>query len=208
MVLNDDDEAVIPPAHDPDGARQVLEDGGWLIGPDGVRAKDGERLSLSLLVRDPEVVPMAAADALRAQLAEVGVALEVSDRRPGDPSPLQQVNAATFDLFLDVRPQDDANPCALCRFFSIRPGGQLTVSGVVGAGPAGDALFDQVHEAPSLDSARRVAAELMSVVIVDEMVAIPLASLSNPWLVSSQVQGFDPAGVAGTQRWDSVFLAE
>ncbi len=207
VVLNDAADAVSPLEHDPDGARQVLEEAGWIPGPDGVRIRDGQRLSLSFLVRDAGVVPAPAVESVRAQLAEVGVELEVDERQPGDPSPLQQVNAATFDLFLDIRPQDDANPCALCRFFSIRPGGQLTVSGVVGAGPEGDALFDQVHQAPSLDSARRVAAELMSVVVADEVVALPLASLANPWLVSSRVQGFEPAGLAGAQRWDSVFLS-
>lgn len=207
VVLDAATETVVPIEHDPDEARRVLDDAGWLLGPDGLRARDGQRLSLSLLARSAEVTSPATVEALRSQLAAVGVGLELDERQPGDSSPLQRVNAATFDLFLDVWPQDDANPCALCRFFSIRPGGQLTVSGVVGAGPEGDALFDQVHEVPSLDSARRVAAQLMSVVIAEEVVALPLATLSNPWLVSSRVQGFEPAASAGAQRWVSVFLS-
>lgn len=207
VVLDAAAEQVEPLGHDPEGARQLLDSIGWVPGADGVRVRDGQRLSLSVLVRDPDLVPEAALESLRSQLGEVGVALERAEQGPGEPSPLQRVNAATFDLFVDLRPQDDANPCALCRFFSIRPGGQLTVAGVVGAGPAGDALFDQVHEAPSLDSARRVAAELMQVVVAEEVVALPLIVLPNPWLVSSRVQGFEPAGLAGAQRWDGVYLS-
>ncbi len=207
VVLDAATEQVEPLANDPEAARRILDNGGWVPGTDGVRTRDGRRLTLSLVVRDPALVPEPAVMALAAQLAEVGVELVRAEQGSGGPSPLQRVNAATFDLFVDVRPQDDANPCSLCRFFSIRPGGQLTVAGVVGAGPAGDDLFDQVHVAPSLDSARRVAAELMQVVMAEEVVAVPLAVLPNPWLVSSRVQGFEPAGLAGAQRWKSVYLS-
>ncbi len=209
LVLDLSSELVDPPDRDVAAARTLLESAGWLAGPDGLRVKDGRRLALTLLVRNPDLVDPSAMETMGEQLGEVGVALEPmgSDADEGGRSPLGRVNAATFDLFLDVRPQEDANPCALCRFFSIRPGGELTVSGVVGAGPEGDALFDQVYVAPSLGAARRVAAELMQVVIADEVVAIPLATLAHPWLVSSRVQAFQPAAVAGAQQWDSVWLS-
>ena len=209
LVLDLSAELVDPPDRDVEGARSLLEGAGWTPGPDGVRVRDGDRLALTLLVRNPTLADDSLVETMAEQLMEVGFALEAI--RPGDGggggSPLERVNAATFDLFLDVRPQEDANPCHLCRFFSIRPGGELTVSGVVGAGPEGDALFDQVHLAPSLGAARRVAAELMQVVVADEVVAIPLTTLTNPWLVSSQVQGFQPAAVAGAQQWASVYLS-
>ncbi len=47
----------------------------------------------------------------------------------------------------------------------------------------------------------------MQVVVAEEVVAVPLAVLPNPWLVSSRVQGFEPAGLAGAQRWESVYLS-
>jgi len=209
LVLDLSSEQVDPPDRDVAGARSLLEGEGWIAGPDGVRVKDGERLVLRLLLHRPELLGAPVMETMAAQLWEAGIALEAVGPEAGADgvSPLERVNAATFDLFLDVRPQEDANPCALCRFFSIRPGGELTVSGVVGAGAEADALFDQVHVAPSLAAARRVAAEFMQVVVADEAVAIPLATVSNPWLVSSQVQGFQPAAVAGAQQWVSVWLS-
>ncbi|CAH2603919.1 ABC transporter substrate-binding protein [Rhodovastum atsumiense] len=35
-------------AHDPDGARALLDGAGWRVGPDGVRVRDGQRLSFRL----------------------------------------------------------------------------------------------------------------------------------------------------------------
>lgn len=206
-VLGPAADQVRPLPHDVAAAADLLSDAGWLPGPGGVRSRQGRRLALDVLVRRPSDGLPAAAEAVRAQLQHIGIATSVTDVLPGNPTPLQRVNAGTFDLFLDVRPQDDANPCALCRLFSLRPGGDLTVSGVLRPGAAVDALFDQVHVARSPESARRLAAELVQVVATDEVVALPLATLSNVWLVSPRVEQFAPATVAGAQDWQSVFLS-
>lgn len=41
----------------------------------------------------------------------------------------------------------------------------------------------------------------------DEVVAIALAAVASPWLVSPRVEGFHPAGVAGFQTWRDVWLS-
>lgn len=209
VVLDAAAERVDPPDHDLAGARALLDDAGWVPGPDGVRAKDGRSLTLTLLIPNRDLVSERVVETIGDQLAEVGIALELLGADVGDlnGSALDRVNAATFDLFLDVRSQYDANPCALCRFFSIRPGGDLTVSGVVRAGPEADSVFDEVYLAPSLAAARRLAAQLMQVVIAEEVVVLPLATLANPWLVSPRVQGFVPAPLAGAQQWAAVWLS-
>lgn len=193
-------------------AGALLDDAGWTL-RGGARERGGERLELDVLVRrDADGLPAAAA-AITEQLAAVGIATTVDEDGSGigigigEQTPLQRVNAATFDLFVDLRAQDDANPCALCRFFSVGPGADLTVAGVVGAGPAADERFDLVHSAPSIDPARRLAAELMQVAVRDAAVVVPLATLSNVWLLSSAVEGFDPAPLGGAQTWDTVFLS-
>lgn len=204
-VLGAAAEEVSAPAHDPVAARELLDDAGWVAGADGLRHRDGRSLQLTLVRARPDELAQAA-EAVRAQLAAIGITVTIPD---GDGAPVdrfQRVNEGTFDLFLDVRGQTDANPCALCRFFSIRPGGQLTISGTVGAGDAADDLFEQAFTVASIGSARRDAAALMSVVVTDEAVAIPLASLPNLWLLSPRVQGFEPSDVLGAQRWDQVWL--
>ena len=185
-------------------AKRLLDGAGWVPTlANGMRAKDGKPLMLNLLLSRP-ADQTKAAEVLKAQFAEVGVGLQVQD--PGPDTPFTKVNNAQFDLFLDARAQDDANPCALCRFFTIRPGGQLAFSASVGGGPKVDDAYDRIFSAPSIDTARRTAADIMQVVTVERITAISLAALRTEWLISPRVRGFDPAVLTGDQRWESVFL--
>ena len=185
-------------------AKKLLDGAGWMPTlPNGMRAKDGKPLVLNLLLsRPPDQTK--AAETIKAQFAEVGVGLQIQD--PGADSAFTKVNNAQFDLFLDVRPQDDANPCALCRFFTIRPGGQLAFSSSVGGGPKVDEAYDRIFSSPSIDTARRTAADIMQVVTAERFTAISLAALRTEWLISPRVRGFEPAVLTGDQRWEGVFL--
>lgn len=185
-------------------AKKLLDTAGWMPTlANGMRAKDGRPLVLRLLLSRPDDQAKVA-QALKAQLAEVGIGMEVQD--PGGDTPFTKINNATFDLFLDVRAQDDANPCALCRFFTLRPGGQLSFASSVGGGPKVDDAYDRLFSAPSIDTARRTAAEIMQVVTVERITAVSIASLRTEWLISPRVRGFDPAALPGAQRWEGVFL--
>ncbi|MGH9264182.1 MAG: ABC transporter substrate-binding protein [Acidimicrobiales bacterium] len=185
-------------------AKKSLDTAGWTSTlPNGMRAKDGQPLVLNLLLSRPADQDRAA-EAIKSQLAEVGIGMQIQD--PGTDGAFTKVNNATFDLFLDVRPQDDANPCALCRFFTIRPGGQLSFSASVGGGPKVDEAYDRIYSAPSIDTARRTAADIMQVVTAERITAISVASLRTEWLISPRVRGFDPAVLPGAQRWETVFL--
>jgi len=67
-----------PLVHDPDEAKRLLADLGWVAGDDGVLVRDGERFTLLLRTfPDRPELPLIAA-ALQDQWRAVGVALEVS----------------------------------------------------------------------------------------------------------------------------------
>jgi peptide/nickel transport system substrate-binding protein len=57
---------------DPDKARQLLDEAGWHVGPDGIRQKDGKRLQLDGVLMSFGFVPETA-QLLQAQWAAVGV---------------------------------------------------------------------------------------------------------------------------------------
>jgi len=66
-------EKISPLAYDPDGARALLEELGWQAGSDGIFARDGKRLTLTLTTfPDRPELPLAAA-ALQHMFAEIGV---------------------------------------------------------------------------------------------------------------------------------------
>lgn len=66
-----------PLTHDVKGAALLLEEAGWTTGADGVRAKNGKPLRLSLLTFPDRSELPTMATAIQAALAEVGVAVEV-----------------------------------------------------------------------------------------------------------------------------------
>ena len=76
----------------------------------------------------------------------------------------------------------------------------------MGGGAKVDDAYDRIFSAPSIDTARRTAADIMHVVTAERFTAISLAALRTEWLISPRVRGFDPAVLAGDQRWESVFL--
>jgi peptide/nickel transport system substrate-binding protein len=203
LVLADSASRVRPPNQNLDEARRALDQAGWVAGPEGMRVKLGQPLSLTLMLARPAEQAKAAAEVKR-QLAEIGIGVEVVD--PAPESPFVRVNNSTFDIFMATQAQDDANPCSLCRFFSIRPGGTLSFAGSVGGGAKADDLYDRTYVSPSVDTARRAAADLINVVVAERFTAVPLASVRTVWLASPRVRGFEPAALGGDQRWNSVWL--
>lgn len=203
VVLSDAADRVKAPNQNADAAKRLLDQAGWTTSSDGVRAKGGKPLVLSLILARP-IEQQQAAKAVQSQLAAVGIGVNVVD--PAPDSPFTRINNASFDLFMASQPQDDGNPCALCRFFTIRPGGQLSYATSVGGGAEADDLYDRTYSSPSVDTARRAAADLMNIVVSKRFTAVPLASVRTEWLVSPRVRGFEPAALGGDQRWDSVWL--
>ncbi len=58
-------------------AKQLLDEAGWVVGDDGIREKDGERLSIIMLIypQQPDLVPIS--EAIQAQVLEAGIEVEI-----------------------------------------------------------------------------------------------------------------------------------
>jgi len=52
ISCDDSAAAASVPTYDVDAAKKLLDDDGWKVGPDGIRVKDGKKLSLTLLAND------------------------------------------------------------------------------------------------------------------------------------------------------------
>lgn len=64
------------PGFDPAGARKLLDEAGWVPGPDGIRAKDGVRASF-VLYGITDMIWTRMSEAIQADLKRVGVELKV-----------------------------------------------------------------------------------------------------------------------------------
>lgn len=85
-------------AYDPQEAEQVLDDAGWKAGADGIREKDGERLSVSLLYGSKLygfLVPLM--ELLQQQYATIGVEMKLQ------PMPDADANTAWINHDYDLR---------------------------------------------------------------------------------------------------------
>ncbi|HRW49628.1 MAG TPA: peptide ABC transporter substrate-binding protein [Caldilinea sp.] len=65
--------------YDPAKAAQMLDEAGWAPGADGIREKDGERLSFTIINRSSRPERTAIAQAIQAMLKEVGVEIKFED---------------------------------------------------------------------------------------------------------------------------------
>lgn len=63
-------------AYDPEAAEQILEDAGWALGSDGIRERDGERLSVETIFYTPGA--QAVLELAQQQLEEIGIELLLS----------------------------------------------------------------------------------------------------------------------------------
>lgn len=83
-------------AYDPEASARLLDEAGWMVGDDGVRAKDGKKLELVLWAypQRPDLVTFQ--PVVRAALAELGIAVTTQVTE----SPSDVAASGAFDLFL------------------------------------------------------------------------------------------------------------
>ncbi len=82
---------------DIDGAKALVEESGWVLGDDGVYAKDGERLSVRLGRRDPNPRRQSTNELMAAQCADAGI--ELTDD-PAEDFNSVRLSASDYDIAL------------------------------------------------------------------------------------------------------------
>ena len=168
---------VVP--YDVGRARQILDDAGWRVGGDGVRAKDGQRLTLTL-VGGPSV-PEPGLRFVQAKLKDVGI--EVAMKYGQDIATYQEYRQKGYDIDLTMPNQNNADPAFLV------------------AGRAGSAQTVAIQTAATRDEVQQLSAQVMKTVVVDDFTAVPLAHVSRLFGVRPGVDlaGLHPSSI--NQSW-------
>ncbi len=198
FVLGKYADMVSPVLYNPLGAKRILEEAGWRLGPDGIRVKDGRRLALEI-IGWAEVTPTAF-QVLQAQLREVGIELNIK-KAPDQPTYSNYYRNTQFDLDLEVPNQNDGNPAFLpvLRMYSKNRGTERFAPG---------GKFDEWAEralaAPTRSDVQRASAEMMRILLKDEYIVIPLAGVYRIYAMKRHLNLLDPHPSQTNQSWYSL----
>lgn len=102
--------------HDPEAAKQLLDDAGWAEGEDGIREKDGTRFTVVYPVFSDEPAQQAIAESLQAQERDIGIEVQIETR------PSTQFSADLDSKAWDVvrvrfTDSDPFGPARLCQLY-------------------------------------------------------------------------------------------
>ncbi|OYO01974.1 ABC transporter family substrate-binding protein [Enemella evansiae] len=100
-----DNFAQVVPKPDPEKSGQLLDEAGWAKGPDGIREKGGQKLTLVFPNLTDTATGKARAQALQAQMKAIGVDMQVQQRPSSDFSAVW--TKKEFDLFMMGFSQSD-----------------------------------------------------------------------------------------------------
>lgn len=105
-----------PYEYDMEKAAKILDDGGWKMGADGVRVKDGKPLAFSLLYCSDRVAEKSIAEYLQGEYAKLGVRMSIVGQE--EQSHRDNMKAGNFDVVFNITwgtPQDPQSSMAAMR---------------------------------------------------------------------------------------------
>ncbi|MET0233155.1 MAG: ABC transporter substrate-binding protein [Kibdelosporangium sp.] len=166
--------------HDPDGARKLLDEAGWVPGGDAIRVKGGQRLAAEVLFASNFNQNQTMLELIQQQLRTIGFELRLKLVTPGESAQLQQAGNFDFTWFNVTR--SDPDMLRVLYHPKLRNLSKL---------PAATALEKQLDLQATDLSRRRTAVSDAQREIVDKAYAIPVFELTQVWAASLKVHGFD-----------------
>ncbi|MFP5318697.1 MAG: ABC transporter substrate-binding protein [Acidimicrobiia bacterium] len=200
-VLGTAASTVRPHLTDVGQARRILDSRGWREGSDGIREKDGRKLSLVGTAQfdfEPESLQF-----LQAQAKRVGIDLRLQ-RAPDAAAYSATINSGEWDVDVNYYNQNDANPVRIPAQFWYSKVNNARVR-LTNPGAKFDALVDEALAATDLLTAQRKAAEAINVLVNEEAAAIALTNFPQIYAHKTSVAGFSPHPSVNHQPWTAVF---
>jgi peptide/nickel transport system substrate-binding protein len=194
------------PAHEfnLDRARQILDEAGWVSGPDGIRAKDGVRLAFSNSTTAGDPLREQAQQFLQQTFAEIGVEMTISNLPPavmwGDFWQQSQFDSVIVGSTYLIA----ADPDATNRLHS----GSTVAKGGRGSNNAQyanaevDALLEKGARTFDPEARREIYFRIQELVRHD-LPFLPIFTYTNVWGHKAGIQGFVPNGNTRTESWNA-----
>ncbi|MDQ2826650.1 MAG: ABC transporter substrate-binding protein [Actinomycetota bacterium] len=199
-VLGSSASLVKAPPFDPKQAATLLDQAGWKPGSDGIRAKDGKRLTVKLLGQAD--TPAGSGEFIQSQLKAVGIETQlIATPDTATRNTLYSSGKGDFDLDLEGPNQNDGNPAFLpvLRMYSKNPN-----TAQFAPGADFDALAEKTFTAPTTAEVQNLSAQMMKILTDDTYLNIPLAGVYRIFAMSSKVNLTDPHPSNTNQTWFSL----
>lgn len=199
--------------YDPERAKSLLEEAGWVdADDDGIREKGDRRLTLEMVSGFPTANDNGQTpEILQAQLLEVGIETNITpinDSAAYD----EWLTEQKGDLWVEIGNQNSASPCFLPSFLYY--GGdeepnnyQLAFAPNFVGFPAFDEAMNGCTGTADPDEAAKNAANAIHILVDEAHTALPLLGLYRIWATSDKVSGFEPHPIFVMVRWNNVKLA-
>ncbi|MEH6653517.1 peptide ABC transporter substrate-binding protein [Loktanella salsilacus] len=169
--------------HDIDKANAILDDADYVMGDDGIRTKDGERLSFEYVTAAGSADDENIQQILMAQLKAVGIEL-VPDNRAG--VALREARySGDYDLYYG-RWITSADPV-----YSIFYGSEGFLNGQSYSSPELDVVFDTVENSIDPDVRTQAFSDLQRIV-AEDLPTLPLTTNVSLITVTDRLQNFTP----------------
>lgn len=182
-------------------AERLLEQAGWRKGSDGIREKEGRRLSLVAPAQfdfEPESLQF-----IQSQARKAGIDLRM-EKAPDGAAYGQKINSGQWDVDVNYWNQNDGNPASiLTRLWW----GKNTNARIkyTGAGEKFDRVVDEAVAAPDTKASAAKSIEATKVLVEEQAAAIPLTSFPQIFAFKGDVAGFTAHPSVNQQPWTSVY---
>ncbi|HIT75618.1 MAG TPA: ABC transporter family substrate-binding protein [Candidatus Avipropionibacterium avicola] len=150
---------------DAEAAKAQLEEAGWTAGDDGMRAKDGETLSMNYVNLGDSATGKAISLALQKMMKDIGVDMKIDNRPSSDFSKVY--NNQEFDMFsMGFASSDPFGQAYFCQIYCSNSGLNLSNTGTKEFDEKikeGAAILDQTEQTAALNKLEEEAFQLAGI---------------------------------------------
>ena len=165
---------------DAEKANDLLDEAGWTMGEDGIREKDGTKLSLVFPTHNDSPTNLAMLQALQQQQKAIGIDLQIEQRPSADFS--TDFTTKNWDAFLlQFTDGDPFGPAYFCQLYC--SDSSLNLSGTSTA-EIDEKISDQVESQTTAASWTEASMKLEPEIIKETWGVIPL--FNGPWIVTAK----------------------
>jgi peptide/nickel transport system substrate-binding protein len=178
---------------DTEGASKLLEDAGWVAGEDGIREKDGQRLSLVFPVHSDTETARARSLAVQAQLKEIGVEVQVDTRPSAEFA--EDYNTQNGDLFfLNFTSSDPFGAAWFCQLYCSDSGLNLSSTGTE---EIDKMIHDELETISDPVEQTKKAMEMEAEIFAETWGIIPVLNGPEIWTVKEGLANLTPEPYVG-----------